>query len=170
MAARNDISRFTQALLRTFNSATNTVQMRALGQQAIKKIVRRTRLGYGVDEKGDKKFKLEPLRPMTIANRLRNKRRLHGQTRPKRSNLTFTGQMLNSMKVKRASHGVVAVGPKGSRREGGITNPDLAELHANGTTRMKPRPFNNLSRLERRQLVRWYRKRFGDLVKRNKKL
>lgn len=169
MAARTDISNFTQSILRTFRRATDQRQMRALGEFAIMLIVRRTRLGktytrervrVALDKIRERPKRLAPLSPNYVDFRKKNRRLLSRFTTPRRSGLTFTGQMLDSMKVKRASKGIVAIGPSGRRNE------MLANLHASGTANMPARPFNNLSALEARQLQRYYRKTFGDLQKR----
>ena len=172
MAARGDISKFTQDILRLFKRATNNKQMRALGEQAIILIVRRTRLGktytrervkVALDKISERPKRLAPLSSNYVEFRKKNRRLLSRFTNPRRSGLTFTGQMLDSMKVKRASRGLVIVGPSGRRNE------TLANLHAVGTATMPARPFNNLSVLEARQLQRFYRKTFGDLQKRTVK-
>jgi len=174
MSARTDISRFTQSILRTFRRATDNKQMRALGEYAIVLIVRRTRLGKtytrervrtSLDKIRERPKRLAPLSVNYVEYRKKNRGILSRFTTPKRSGLTFTGQMLDSMKVKRASNGVVAIGPSGRRNE------VIANAHATGVPKrnLPARPFNNLSVLEARQLQRYYRKTFGDLQKRTVK-
>ena len=147
----------------------NTARMRALGEAAIILIVRRTRLGktytrervrVALDKIRDRPKRLAALSPNYVKFRKKNRRLLSRFTNPTRSGLTFTGEMLDSMRVKRASKGSVVIGPRGRRNE------NLARWHEAGAGRLPARPFNNLSVLEARQLQRFYRKMFGDLQKR----
>jgi hypothetical protein len=77
----------------------------AIGQEAVKKIKLRTKLGQGVREFGGNPFKFEPLmsaknnmtgKPSTVEARKRMTD-LSPETSPGKSNLTMTGQMLNSI-------------------------------------------------------------------------
>lgn len=74
-------------------------------------------------------------------------------TSPKKSNLTRTGQLLDSIQVTNAGIATVSVGPKGGRDDG-LTNQKVAE-HVTEAGR----PFNSLSKIET--------KRLHDEVKRN---
>lgn len=69
-------------------------EMLVIGKKMADKVRVRTRLGRGVDEQP-----LEKLSPAYIDYRkyLKDKGRLYEQTNPKRSNLTLTGQLLNSL-------------------------------------------------------------------------
>ncbi len=71
-----------------------------LATLAIEQMRTRTRLGYGVPDLGAAQQKLAPLQDSTVANRKRAKAKgtLAGQTTPKKSNLTHTGQLLDSIK------------------------------------------------------------------------
>lgn len=157
MSARNDLERFISRLEKTVKDAASAPQCKALGEEAIRLIVKRTRLGYGVTTQGIKQ-PLKKLSPGYI--KFRKKQNLSEFTTPSRSNLTFTGQLLDSMRVMFVSQGRVVVGPKGLRNSK-LTNEKLAEYVAKAG-----RPFNNLSEQEESQLVRYYRRLFGDLVDR----
>lgn len=121
--------------------------MKAFGEAAIELIVSRTRKGRGVSRTNSPDRKLKPLSRRYKA--YRKKKRLDPTTRPAKSNLTFSGQLLRSMRVKEASNRKVTWGPNkrirggtGSFRSEGLTNERLGELVS------RQRPFNFLSKQE----------------------
>lgn len=167
MTARKDLSAFTDNLRKAIGSAAKTQSLQPLGEEAIRLIVKRTRLGFSVARDGVERERLRQLSPGWIKVRERNADILSGFTTVPRSNLTFTGQLIDSMQVIRIQQGRVIIGPQGYRTDRlsrGISNEQVANHVAAGG-----RPFNNLSRLEQQQLVRFYRRRFGDLL-RNERL
>jgi hypothetical protein len=141
----------------------NIGKLREIGELAVSLIVKRTRLGYGVNRNGSKRFRLAALSEGYVKQR--KKGGLSSFTRPKKSNLTRTGQMLESVKVIKASRGVITIGPEG-RRNDGKTNDDVAIWNAN----RKGRSFIFISDNEYNQLRRAYRKAFGDLLKKKRLL
>lgn len=143
--------------------ATDAIQpgpMKALGEFTANLIVKRTRVGYGVDRNQGEKQRLKALSNRYIEHRKQSS--LSSTTNAKKSNLTFTGQMLESVKVIRASNGKILIGPTGTRRDG-QTNTEIALVNAN-----RGRAFNNVSRLEFNQILRFYRKTFGDLARKKR--
>lgn len=89
---------------------------------------------------------------------------------PARSNLHLTGIMIDSLKsnVQRSTikNGIIEIKPEGMHH-GDISNADLAKWHNDGIRNKLPaRPFLFISRLEFKQTVRFYRKTFGDLLRR----
>lgn len=113
--------------------------------EEVPRIIRvRTRLGKGVD-KGNIS-KLNPLSEKYIEKRKKGK--LSAETKPKKSNLTFTGQMLDAIVgVRKGTHFIFSF--KGSRGDSDKTNDDLAKY-----AREKGRPFFELSESERKGLSR----------------
>jgi phage gpG-like protein len=107
--------------------------MRRIGTVMLVLITRRTREGYGAVRTGAGRKPLKELSGEYIKRRKRA--RLDPTTRPSKSNLTFTGQMLRSMSILGTTNTAVLVGPKRSRRKGGLTNFQVAELVS------KERPF-----------------------------
>lgn len=163
--ARAQIGDFVANLKRDIQAAAAPDAMRALGEKAIELIVRRTRLGYGVENAGDERQPLMPLserykryRQLAFAGRVSGVT-VSDMTSAGRSNLTLTGQMLDSMAVTKVSSKSATIGPIGYRTDG-KANQQIA----NYVTKAG-RPFNNLTRLEREQLIRFYRNKFGDLLK-----
>lgn len=115
--------------------------MREIGEIAIEQIVERTRDGYSVQKTGAMKRRFKPLSPTYIEYRKRYRDRLDSTTAPNKSNLTFTGRMLRSMKIKEVSNNRVTWGPSKDRRKGGVTNEEIARY-----VEEQGRPFNYLSK------------------------
>lgn len=66
-----------------------------VGKFAVNLIQKRTRLGYGVSAPGEVKQALKPLSPGYV--KWRKKHRPPGPTTPQKSNLTYTGDMLEDI-------------------------------------------------------------------------
>lgn len=156
----NEIFKVVSKIQKAIKDAVKPSELRPLGQFVVETIVKRTRLGYGVRRNFGEKEKLKPLSKKYIEKR-KNSRDLDNFARPKFSNLTFTGQMLNSVKVLKISPGRLVIGPFGDRREGRISNAKVAEYQEK-----QGRTFNRISRLEYQQALRFYRRTFGDLLRR----
>jgi len=133
-----------------------------VGVFATELIVKRTRLGYGVDESLGKKAKLAPLSQKYIKSR-KMFDGLSELTTPKRSNLTRTSQMLYSIRSV-VKGNTVKIEPSGTRDDG-KRNKDIARYNQEGGRGRPKRIFMNLSSLEFKQTVRFYRKTFGDLLR-----
>ena len=155
MAKRVDTKRWRDAVKKVIPEITKPAQMRKYGELAAGMIKLRTRLGSGLAYDGADKQKLKPLKPSTVERRksLKEKGRLSGETSPRKSNLTQSGQLLDSVQVTNAGVATVSVGPRGGRDDG-LTNQKVAE-HVTDAGR----PFNSLSKIET--------KRLHDEVKRN---
>lgn len=124
-------------------NTVNRQLIQKLGEMAVEQIRNRTRLGYGVPDLGAPQQKLQPLKDSTISNRKRSKGRgtLSGKTSPKKSNLTHTGELLDSIRF---------VG-QDNRLEiyiAGERNRSVAEFVAD-----QGRPFFTLSKSEVSRLV-----------------
>ena len=123
-----------------------------IGLETKRQIIKRTRLGKGVKYRGGPTFKLADLQDSTIDTRERYESNLSPFTRPQRSNLTATGQMLDSIdyKILKSSNiKTVEIFFKDNRKfelsgsRSKIQNKDIAKIVAkNG------RPFFNLSGFE----------------------
>jgi len=160
-----DPTRSLTAIFKRIQDATKQAvareQMRRLGQFTVDIVVKRTRLGYGVSAGFGEKSALKKLSEKYIQKRKRFKG-LSNTTTPSRSNLTFTGQMLRSVQVIEAVDGRVRFGPTGNRDGGGPTNAEVASYQE-----AQGRPFNRVSELEYQQVLREFKREFGDLL--NKK-
>lgn len=112
----------------------------------------RTRLGKGVSGPGAKLEKLKPLTPKYVQYRKDNKGDLK-ETTPKRSGLTATGQMLESIKgTRKGTTFSFFFEGKRSKELGGrpsrLTNDEVAGYAG------KLRPFFFLSKPEMNNLIR----------------
>ena len=132
--------------------------MLELGKQAVMQIVERTRRGFGVEKTDANKRKLKPLSQRYIEKRKRANN-LSNTTTPKKSNLTFTGQLLRSMRVKQVSNRRVRWGPNKRIRKGGLTNERLGEIVS------EERPFNFLSKQDIKKLSRSLDKKLTDALR-----
>jgi len=171
MAEKFSLASFTRKLEKAFQVSMSVRVMKAMGEESVNLIRVRTRLGWGVEKSGQKRQRLISLTAPYIKQRKRYRASLSQFTRPgqKKSNLTLTGDMLDSMKVTKAKRTQVVIGfpkrkhlpfPKDSKARSRPTIEKVAAFTA------KRRPFLNLTDLEERKLVRFYRKTFGDLLKR----
>lgn len=163
--AINDLTKILGRLSKTVQSAIDRVAMQAVGDFATNLIVKRTRLGYGVNQQYGPKGKFLSLSPLYVLARSKQSR-LDSTTRPNKSNLTNTGQMLRSMQAKYKSKGVMIIEPTGTRSDSKLSNLQVAEFASDDPGK---RPFNRLSALEFQQVLRFYRKTFGDLIKKSSK-
>lgn len=159
MASKSDSAKARNRLkMQAMNDALDEVKkpenMKKYGQMVADMIRLRTRLGDGVPKEMSDKEKLKPLAQSTKdeRKRLQGKGKLSSLTAPNKSNLTRTGQLLDSEAVKSVGVGRVTVGPTGPRDDG-KSNTDVAEYVS------KVRPYNHLSRIET--------KRVNDAVKRD---
>lgn len=120
----------------------------------------RTRLGYGVDREGGEKKKLKALSPKYIDYRKKNKAILYNQTTPRKSNLTFSGQLLDSISGRSNPRGIVIY--LKDRRNDGKKNVDIKNYQEE-----KGRPFFYLTRQEIVNTEREYRQRvYAEMKKR----
>ncbi len=145
-----DIRAFFKDLDRGVKEAFYKKTMKELGELAIDAIVERTQKGYGVEKTGGSNRKFKPLSASYIEYRRRNRQKLDSTTNPTKSNLTFTGRMLRSMRVKDVSNNHVVWGPSNDIRKGGVTNAEIAQFQAeNG------RPFNYLSKQDIENITKY---------------
>lgn len=122
----------------------------------------RTRDGYGITEDNGAKRNLKKLAKSTIIRRelLDRQGKLSSETTPFTSNLTQSGQMLDSITLKKISgkrYNVVF----NEDRDDGETNAQLKRWNEK-----KGRVFFGLTKAERRTLERNVQKKINELVKR----
>ena len=164
---RNVMSRIKQST----DQVASAKELIATGEYAVGLIVKRTRLGYGVDVQFGKKTKLKALSPKYKEFR-KESPDLSSTTTVGKSNLTLSGQMLDSVKIIRSQNGRVAFGPTGTRRA--LKSQFIAGLEETsnlviaGYQELQGRPFNRVSQLEFKQVLRFYRRQFGDLLKKRR--
>jgi len=151
---------------------TKTEDFKAMAQSIVDGIVKRTRLGYAVKKFNGARGKFVGLAKSTIENRKRYQSNLKkDSTSVKRSNLTATGEMLDSMKWESKDNKIIIYLEgdhkktlSGKPPNKSIKNSELAKFMEEGdSSRNRPaRPFFNLSNTEvdliRKQIARDIRK------------
>ena len=116
-----------ERILKKVNSVVNGVDLSKIAQDAEDRIRTRTRLGYGVEggERGGSRVKLKALSEKYVNQRKKQKSFNRSLTTAKKSNLTRTGQLLDSIRSR-------VIGKKielffTERRKDGVKNKDLVE-------------------------------------------
>lgn len=178
--AKIDLSKFKKKMAEVIEDFEKPSNMKDLGDFCAERIVKRTRLGKGVEEHGANPQSLKALsksykdaRKGKIAfatspsghvypYKPKNPPKLSNLTSPGRSNLTFTGQMLEAVKTVLSKRGYAKVSVDDSKREDGTTNKKIAGFVS------EERPFLNLSAPEITALQRYIRQRIEDLLKRGR--
>lgn len=162
MTVKVDLSKFSRAMAKVLEDVSSPASMREIGDEAADRIRTRTRLGKGVDERGGDPFPLKALSPGYKEFRKKKKAgpgKLSQFTSPGKSNLTFTGQLLDSIRVISQGAASVVIALYGGRKGGG-TNKEV------GGYVSEARPFLNLSKAELNGLARTIRQRIDASLKR----
>lgn len=175
-------------LNKILNKALNEIQSESfigeLADESEELVRKRTRLGFGVDTPGGKKKKLEPLKDSYVQQRrnkvafykdsqkithpitkVTRKMTLGKGTRPKKSNLTRTGQMLEELtsKIKRtAGRILITLTFKSSESR------QKAEYAHKGSENRKKRIFMNLSKAEGNQIIKRVRAKVTEIIRKLK--
>lgn len=181
------LDRFLKKVTGVFTENTSPARAREVAVEAIRIIVRRARLGYGAS--GGQRVAFPERRPNYNIFRKINKTNLDESTKPTKKNVTFSGQLLRSMSVlaiRAMGYSFTAsIGPQGKR------NPVLVNA-VRGLKEGKPKAgaqfyqktslsndqvygrllkinpaykFNAMTEPEERQLLRFYRRTFADLIR-----
>ena len=128
-----------------------------VGSYLVETLRNRVRLGFGVARDGDKKQKFKPLAPSTIKHRewLSLAGKLFQNSRPNRSHLTATGQMMDSLTYAKKPGRVVL-----------FFNNQEAENKAfyNNEGGRVPRPFFYLTDLEIKATERTLQKALDEYI------
>lgn len=154
IAIKKIFARLNQVL----KDAVDPINIVPVAQFTIDLIVKRARLGYGVSEDQGDKFQFPGLSSKYKKYRTKFPD-LSDTTSPTKSNITLTGQLLDSVQIVTQRTGQIIISPVGVRRDGKLDNKVLA-----GYLAEKGRPFMYVSSLEYNQILRFYRKTFGDLL------
>lgn len=157
------LNKFVKKLEAVVKKAVDNATMDKLGEFTLNLVVKRTRLGYGVDKPFGQKEPFAKLSPNYILAR-RKQKGLDSTTKATKSNLTRSGQMIKSFQSKSTRSGTVIIRATG-KRDDGRSNEDVSGYAIEGSAKRPQRIWNNVSQAEFNQLMRYYRKTFGDLVK-----
>lgn len=158
-----DLKKTLKKIEKSIKEAVNKKALKPVAEFTLKLVVKRTRLGYAVFKTFGERAPLVPLSDGYVEQRKLMK--LDSTTRPKKSNLTLTGQMLRSMEYKVEDGGIIIFPSRQARTGSSLSNYELAEIHAKGNKNLPRRVFNRLSSKEYNQVLRFYRKTFGDLLR-----
>jgi len=156
---KGQMLRFTKLLRKLVDDGSNDRIMKAVGEEAVRLVQQQAKLGN--DYKGGKFKKLSP---EYVEKRRRYSNDLHQRTRPRRSNVTATGQMLDSLKVSSIRARSVELECSGSRRKspfgGARTNAEVGYwVEKNG------RHWLGMDEKTRKKLVRFYDRLVRALVR-----
>lgn len=161
MTFAKDVAKFSKSLKDVVKKAESQGLLTNVAARAIELIVRRTREGKGVRRPGGSTYRLKPLSASYVRFRRENASRLSSFTSPRKSNLTFTGQLLNSLALKKGARSIV-ITPTGIRDDG-QSNAAVAK-HVS-----RVRPFLALSKDEQREVGDFFRRTFDDIARRDLK-
>jgi hypothetical protein len=164
-------------LRRNLQSLNSVENMREIADVAVEVIYKRTKSGRGVTGDSGRvgKKKLDPLSDPYIrwrkrllrASRKKKKKKLSPFQQkfkpgpffsPRRSNLTLTGQMLNSFEIKTKRRGFRIQIANNPRWDTNKSNRDIAEYVS------VKRPFLALTEPEKRIVIRRYRELLRKIV------
>ena len=161
MSAQTDLNRFVKKFSGALKDMVSKKNMKELGEYAISIIVKRTRGGKGLTSPTNPRGlkQLKPLSKRYVQQRA--KASLDSSTSAKQSNLTYTGIMLRSMRVKNFRDGSVRIGPSDRKRKGGKTNSQIGDYVTD-----QGRPFNGLAPSEQKKLGKFYDANIASVVKR----
>ena len=162
MSIRREINQFTRRLDKQVKGSINNRVLKEIGRLATDIIKKRTRNGFGVAQPGRNARRLKGLSAGYVAFRKASSRLNSGLTTPGKSNLTFTGALLDSLRVVRVdkSRREININANNRRRPGGVTNKDVAEFVTD-----QGRAFLNLSRRETELVARRFNRSFRQQFK-----
>lgn len=162
-----NLDNWLQNVTNQMSKANSPEHLRLVGENIIENkaglggIRIRTRLGYGVEEAGGQKKRLNALSTKYIARRTKFKG-LSNEARAGFSNLTLTGSMIDSLKVTSVSSNSITIEPTGSDK-GGNSNSDKAAWN-----QQKGRNFLSLSRQEVKAAREFWVTSLSGLLNNNK--
>lgn len=179
--AKVNMKGFEKAMAKAFDTMESATEMRLAGEFVVDRIVKRTRLGKGVEQDGADPQQLKSLSQsyrdfrkgklafftkggVVVPYKPKQGPKLDESTSASKSNLTLTGQMLKSIKVIVARTGSVLVGPTGSRRSAFGGKSLTSNKEVAGFVSIE-RPFLNLSKPEKAGLARYFKERLQLALK-----
>lgn len=166
VSPKQQIKKLENRIITNIRRALSRKELTELARLAIEQIRKRTRSGFGVPEARGNVVRLKSLSRAYVEYRKISKARgkLSSETTPGKSNLTFTGSLLDSLIVREVDVGKqkIFINANRKRRKGGVTNEQVAEFVA-----AQGRAFLNLSRNEVTKISRAYKNSLLNSVKRN---
>lgn len=148
-----------EVLRRAEANLTSRQTLDNIGDKLTDDIKKRTKLGFGVENQGGSQKKFKGLAPSTKKTRKSQSQKLSSDTSPAKSNLTFTGAMVDSINHE-SEKGRILIKATG-QDEKGIKNSDKIKYNAE-----KGRIIFNLTKGQIRELKDEFQKRLELVVKR----
>lgn len=163
--SKKQIKDLRKKLQKLLDEIDTTETMKEVGEFVADRVRVRTRLGYGVKKDGDERDKLKKLSKPYVERRkaLKEKGELSQKTNPRKSNLTKTGQMLDSIKTVKAGKGFAEIRPEGPRTDTDQNNEEIAQ-HVTDAGR----PFMKLSKPEKSGVLKVIEKKISKVVRKAK--
>jgi phage gpG-like protein len=155
------LNKIVAAIFDELDEAASNETMRDMAEFVASRLRKRARSGRTAKRAGGYLTRLKPLSAKYIEKRRRSK--LHPETKPEKSNLTFTGQLLDSITAK-IRKGKAVIAPRGRRREGGTNERVSIYVQQQG------RPFLFLGRKDTKELIDFYTDYLNDLINSNRTL
>ena len=133
MSFEKDISDFVKSVEKTIDESLSRKQLTVLGKATLAIIYKRTKKGIGVNKTGQvggARKRLKALEKSTNSKAKIPSKTYIQPTSPRKSNLTFSGQLLDSLKVKKISarKKSFVISPEGKRKGSSLANFEVAEF------------------------------------------
>lgn len=154
--AKVNITAFQKRIEKQLKQVVSRNNMKQFATLAIELIKDRSRKGLGVEN--NKLTSFPSLSPLYIAQRRRS--RLSPFTTATKSNITFSGRLLASLRVQAEKEGKIVVAPSGTSRNG-IPNKRVAEYLVE-----MDRVFLDLTEQERQKLIMLLKRKIAESSRR----
>lgn len=154
------LKKIQEQLQKAVDKALGKSFLDSLGKEISTGMRTRTRLGKGVESEGKKLDKLKELSPKYKKQRAKDKAKgkLFPMTTPKKSNLTRTGQLLNSL-TSSTNGNTITISFKENRDD------SKQNIKIVGYQEDQNRPFFYISKPEKANILRTIRERILNEVK-----
>lgn len=162
LSIKNQMTRFTKRLSKVIDDFADPKVMKEVAEQALKLVVQQVRLGN--DYKTGGKFK--ELSPDYKDKRKKYSSDLHATARPRKSNVTATGQMLESIEVDKVQARSVTLGLGGARRNSPLSSSKVTNAEVGYWVEYNGRHFFGLAEKSRKKLILFYRRIVRSMLKR----
>jgi len=182
----NDISKQLNSFVTKLNKALDKVSslqfLESVGKYTVPMIQGRVRRGYGVEKTDDEEKSFERLSakyierregkkqsgPRSKQKKLTTQEKLSAYTSPSKSNLTFTGKFIESIRYK-LFKGKIEIGVSGKHKSGKKTvdNKDILKGHEFGVAKrnLPARPFLHLSANEKKKIRQLFERQLGGAIR-----
>jgi hypothetical protein len=161
---KTQMLKFTKRLKGVVENASSKEVMQEVGNEAVRLIGQQAKLGK--DYKSGNKFK--SLSSSYIQKRQKNASDLHKRTRPRKSNVTATGQMIDSLKVSKVMEKSVDVSCSGSRYESAFDNGKLSNAEVAYYVEKAGRHFLGLSDKSKEKIRKFYSRIVRTILRRQR--